>query len=161
MSTEAAVRELLSKAKSATSGSEALAFAQAAHTITFVGEMIDRANTSKSAPKPTAENDTRAVTDESVASGASASTNPKATSAITGANSSYGKALAKLAEGAPTEPATLDYERDVRPPLYALAELHGRDAANAVLAQFKVKKGTELKPGQWPAFVAAIAEAAK
>jgi hypothetical protein len=47
----------------------------------------------------------------------------------------------------------LDYAVDVSPKI-AQAAKHNRAAVVAALSRFNVAKGTELKPEQWPAFVA-------
>lgn len=49
---------------------------------------------------------------------------------------------------------------DVQTAITALAQAKGRDAAVAVLADFGVKKGAELMPGQYAEVVASAQEAA-
>ena len=61
---------------------------------------------------------------------------------------------------APPAGAQLEYERDVKAPMMALAAAKGRDAVTPIFAEFKVKNAKELKPEQWPAFIAAVAKAA-
>ena len=46
------------------------------------------------------------------------------------------------------EPASLDYDRDVKPLIVKLAASKGRDSVVAVLGKFGVAKGTELAAEQ-------------
>lgn len=61
------------------------------------------------------------------------------------------KAAAMEAEIA--APAALTYEANVRPLALRLSAEKGRDALVALLAKFGVKKGQDLVPDQFPAFI--------
>jgi hypothetical protein len=55
----------------------------------------------------------------------------------------------------PVSQKQLDYATDVSPKI-ATAAKHNRAAVVAALSKFGVAKGTELKPEQWPEFVATM-----
>lgn len=81
---------------------------------------------------------------------------PAAVTAIAGAAAS---AVAAAANGQPpSEPAKLEYARDVRPPFLAYGKAKGRDAATALLGEFGVKAATEIAADKWPAFLARVNE---
>jgi len=56
---------------------------------------------------------------------------------------------------------TIDYTEDIQRPALALVQAKGRYALAKVLAEFNAKTGKDVPPDQWPAFMAAIAEASK
>lgn len=56
---------------------------------------------------------------------------------------------------------TIDYTEDIQRPALALVQSKGREALATILATFGAKTGKEVPPDQWPAFMAAIAEASK
>lgn len=63
------------------------------------------------------------------------------------AGSAENKAPANTA-GSVTEPATLDYEKDVKPVLIKYASAKGKPELSAFVKSFGVDKATELKPEQ-------------
>lgn len=56
------------------------------------------------------------------------------------------------------EAASIDYEKEVRPVLVKVSTTKGRDPLIALLAQFKVTKGDQLKPAQFGDVIAAANE---
>jgi hypothetical protein len=70
-----------------------------------------------------------------------------------------GKTPAKKAEveaEAEDDTPALDYKTDIAPKVLAVAEKHGREAAEAVLLKFGVKRAPHLSPDQYPAVAKAL-----
>jgi hypothetical protein len=61
-------------------------------------------------------------------------------------------------EAAKPEAAVIDYEKEVRPVLVKVSTTKGRDPLIALLAQFNVTKGDQLKPVQFGDVIAAANE---
>jgi trans-aconitate methyltransferase len=71
--------------------------------------------------------------------------------------------ITKRTDKAETKPAAdatevIDYEKEVRPVLVKVSTTKGRDPLIALLAQFKVTKGDQLKPAQFGDVIAAANE---
>lgn len=84
-----------------------------------------------------------------------------AAEAIAEANAAAAAAKAEkaAAQGTKEDPAVaIDYEKEVRPVLVKVSTTKGRDPLIALLAQFKVTKGDQLKPTQFGDVIAAANE---
>lgn len=103
---------------------EAIAYLQGKSTVPATVK-VEKAEKPPAAPKQAPQQETKPAAAEASA--------PAAPAASTASSS---------------EPATLDYDRDVKPLIIKLGSVKNRETVLAVLGTFGVSKGTELAAGQ-------------